>query len=118
MDLAGFLKSIETSGLTALIASSKKDSILKTRDGNPARISFAYSPKRVRADISSYKLKKLPEDPEILASFRKYIEAYVNDDCPQQANAFHLSHPVLCNINDKPYNYLEYTVSFFIMQED
>jgi hypothetical protein len=117
MNLDCFMRSLEVPGLTGLVT-IPRDSLLRTREGDPAHISFAYSPERVKADISAYKLKELPNDPRILAQFRRHIENYVNDSCPKDANAFHLSHPKLWNVNMDLLTDLEYTVSFFVIKDE
>lgn len=117
MDLKYFLRSIEVPGLTGLITSDE-DTMLKTRDGIPAHVSFAYSPKRVKSDINIYELREIPEDPNILSQFRRYIEGYVIDCKPDNANAFHLSHPVFWKTNNGPFTDLEYTISFFVIREE
>lgn len=127
MDMSTFLRSIEVPGLTALVTIPDSDDpdLLRTRDGNPARIIRAYAPMRLAYDISGFKLTEIPEDPRKLARLRDWIEKYVSDDKPGKpdgrfplANAFHLSGLAIEKIAGNPIiQGIFYTTSFYRIEE-
>lgn len=120
MDLEMFLRSIDVINLVALVTNpNEKDNLLRTREGKPANIVRAYSPKRIRGDISGFEFKELPDTPEDQARLRRWIQEYVADDIPDfpGANAFHLSYPALYGNCKGNLSDFEYTVNFYQIQD-
>lgn len=113
MNLEMFLRTIDVINLTALIADT--DNLLRTRDGNPARIIQAYTPRTIKGDISAFNIDKIPDDPEVLAKLRQHIQDYISDDTPDfhGSNAFHLSNPCLWRNKSGQLTDFQYTVSFY-----